>query len=324
MARCMPALRGAGLLLLLGAHALAQPADSSTRTEARTLGLSGVEAYQAGRYDAASEKLEKAYALINVPSIGLWSARALAKRGLLVEAANRYFEVASLQVPQGDAVVQRQAQVDAQAELEQLRLQIPRLVIHVTGADASDLALSIDGQPVPASALGKPRLVNPGTHQVLARVAAAEKSATVELLSGKEGSVTLDFSEPHTQPGTSPTQPPPRGDAGTSSGSAQRTIGWVTLIAGGAGLALGGVTGGLALGKRSSLKDSGCSDTRCPYDKQDEVKSLNTLRVVSSVGFIAGGVLAVSGVTLLLSAPSSEHQVTATRGGSSVSLAGRF
>lgn len=174
MLRSRLAVRGAGLFLLLSAQVLAQPADSSTRTEARTLGLSGVEAYQAGRYDAASEKLEKAYAIMNVPSIGLWSARALAKRGLLVEAANRYFEVASLQVPQGDAAVQRLAQVDAQAELDQLRLQIPRLVIRVSGVDPSEIALSIDGQPVPTSALGKPRLVNPGSHRVEARAATTQ------------------------------------------------------------------------------------------------------------------------------------------------------
>src|SRR4051812_32633181 len=131
--RATPLLRLSGLVCLLAAHAGAQPADTVTRDAARALGLSGVEAYQAGNYDAASDKLEKAYALMNVPSIGLWSARALAKRNLLVEAANRYFEVASLQLPQGDAAVQRQAQVDAQTELELLRSQIPKLAIRVGG-----------------------------------------------------------------------------------------------------------------------------------------------------------------------------------------------
>jgi len=49
-------------------------------------------------YNLASSRLEKAYVLLNVPSLGLWSARALAKRSLLVEAANRYYEVTSLQL----------------------------------------------------------------------------------------------------------------------------------------------------------------------------------------------------------------------------------
>jgi hypothetical protein len=322
MVRGWPALGVASILLLLGAPALAQTTDASTRTEARTPGLSGVEAFQAGRLDDASEKLEKAYALINVPSIGLWSARALAKRGLLVEAANRYFEVASLQVPQGDAIVQHQAQVDCQAELEQLRLQIPRLVIQVHGADPSELALSIDGQPVPTTAIGKPRLVNPGPHRVEARATARQTSASVTLAAGKEASVLLDFAPPPI-PGPGPVEAPPHA-AQEGAGSTQRTLGWVALGAGGVGLALGAVTGSLALGKHKSLEDAGCSETHCPYDKRDEVKSLDTLRLVSTVGFIAGGVLAVGGVSLLLTAPSSEHPVTAVLGGSSLTLKGTF
>ena len=70
-------LRWGALLCLMSAHAAADEADSATRDAARGLGLSGVEAYQAGDYDVASNRLEKAYSLINVPSLGLWSARAL-------------------------------------------------------------------------------------------------------------------------------------------------------------------------------------------------------------------------------------------------------
>ncbi|HVY30352.1 MAG TPA: hypothetical protein VHB79_27530 [Polyangiaceae bacterium] len=326
MARRRLALGGAGLLLLLSTQGLAQPADTSTRTEARTLGLSGVDAYQAGRYDAASEKLEKAYSLINVPSIGLWSARALAKRGLLVEAANRYFEVASLQVPEGDAAVQRQAQVDAQAELDQLRLQIPRLVIQVTGVEASEIALSIDGQPVPTTALGKPRLVNPGSHRVEARAAATQRSATVELLPGKETPITLDFAAaaPSAASPAASSAPAPAASNDSSAGSTQRTLGFVALGAGAVGLALGGVTGGLALGKRSSLESSGCTDTHCPPEKREEVNQLDTLRLVSSIGFIAGGALAAGGITLLLSAPSSPHRVSAVLAGDGIAVRGRF
>ena len=90
---------GAGLLaasLLLTTVSRAEPSDSATRDAARSLGLSGIEAYQAGNYELASSRLEKAYALLNVPSIGLWSARALAKRNRPVEAAARYFEVLAL------------------------------------------------------------------------------------------------------------------------------------------------------------------------------------------------------------------------------------
>ena len=52
--------------------------------------------------------------------------------------------------------------------------------------------------------------------------------------------------------------------------------------------------------------------------------SLDTYRMVSTVGFIAGGVLGASGVILLLTAPSSEHELAATVSGDAVTLRGRF
>ena len=269
MPRWLPRmLRWGALICLVSAHAAADEADSVTRDAARSLGLSGVEAYQAGDYDVASNRLEKAYSLINVPSLGLWSARALAKRHLLVEAANRYFEVVGLQVPQGDAAVQQQAQADARTELEQLRPQIPKLTIRVVGAEAADVTLTIDGQAVSSGIIGKPRLVNPGAHQVEARLLAAQKSTTVVTDVGQEAAVVFDFSPPakHEKP-----------DEKSGSLSTQRTLGWVGIGAGGVGIALGSVMGGLAFSKHSSIEDSGaCNANHCPPDQQPEIDRLNT------------------------------------------------
>ena len=324
MLRRVPVLlRWGALACLVSLHAAAQPVDDATRDAARSLGLSGVDAYQAGNYELASSRLEKAYGLLNVPSLGLWAARALAKRNLLVEAANRYYEVTSLQLPQGDAAVQRQAQTDAQTELDQLRPQIPRLLIRMDGADAAEVTLSIDGQAAPSSIIGKPRLVNPGSHQVEARLAATQKSASVEASLGKEATVVLDFSKAASGAPAS-SAPVPGADRPASSGSARRTLGWVGVGAGGVGIALGGVMGAFAISKRSALRDSGCTDSHCPYDEQADVNRLNTFRTVSSVGFIAGGVLATTGIVLLLSAPSGEHQLAALVSGNAVTFTGRF
>jgi hypothetical protein len=317
MPRWLPRMFRCGLALcLLASSARAEEADAVTRDAARSLGLSGVDAYQAGNYAVASDRLEKAYALINVPSLGLWSARALAKRNLLVEAANRYFEVAGLQVPQGDAAVQRQAQVDAQLELEQLRPQIPRLSIRLTGAEASEVTLAIDGQAAPSSLIGKPRLVNPGAHRIEATLSAKQKTATVQLLPGQEAVVELDFS---------PSAKAPATVEGAKPTSTRRTLGWVGVGAGGVGIALGSLMGALALGKHASIKDSGvCSGAHCPAEAQSDVNRLNMFRTVSTVGFIAGGALAATGVVLVLTAPSNEQQLAATVSGNGVTLVGRF
>ena len=317
MPRWLPrTLRWGALLCLVSAHAAADEADGVTRDAERSLGLSGVEAYQAGDYDIASNRLEKAYSLINVPSLGLWSARALAKRHLLVEAANRYFEVVGLQVPQGDAAVQQQAQADAQTELEQLRPQIPKLIIRVVGADAADVTLSIDGRAASSGIIGKSRLINPGAHRVEAQLATMRKSAAVEVAVGQEAAVVLDFSPPD--------KPALRQEKSGSS-STQRTLGWVGIGAGGVGIALGSVMGGLALSKHASIEDSGaCNDGHCPPDQRPEIDRLNSFRLVSTVGFIAGGALAATGVVLLLTAPSNEHRLAATLSQDRLSLTGRF
>ncbi len=61
--------------------------DAASRGAARDLATAGVEAFQNNAFAEASQKLEKAYSVWRVPSLGLWSARALGKLGKLVQAS---------------------------------------------------------------------------------------------------------------------------------------------------------------------------------------------------------------------------------------------
>src|SRR5688572_21923146 len=113
----------AALLLstaLAAAPARAQSDEDASQIAARTLGYAGVEAYNQGDYASASDKLENAYRLFPVPSLGLWSARALIKRDLLLEAAARFAEVGGLPIEVGDAPVQERAKADAEREQAEL------------------------------------------------------------------------------------------------------------------------------------------------------------------------------------------------------------
>ncbi|MEY4575690.1 MAG: hypothetical protein RL701_393, partial [Pseudomonadota bacterium] len=94
--------------------------------------------------------------------------------------------------------------------------------------------------------------------------------------------------------------PPP---TRSSSGSTVRTLGIVSLTVGVASLAAFGVTGVLALSERGKLDDH-CQDSRCPAQYESDIDRYNTLRTVSTVTLISGGVLAALGVTLLLAQPS--------------------
>jgi len=304
----------------------AQTPDDSERTAARALGNSGVEAYQAGDYATATDRLEKAYGILRVPSLGLWSARALVQTGKWVEALHRYLEVASLQVPSGDYAVQKQAQADAETDLAALRPRIPKLVVVTEGAPLADTEISIDGRSVPSNLAGEGRLVNPGRHVVEGRYAGTPAQVEVTLAEAQKETATLKFAPgsavgPVAVAGTSEPK-----DTGTpSDGKTMRTAGYISIGAGAVGIGIGTVFGIMALGKKSQLEhNSECANETCAPSQEENVDAYNTRRYVSSAGFIVGGALAGLGIVLVVAAPSGKPRAEAWFSPNAAGLRGRF
>jgi hypothetical protein len=325
--------------LCMAFPAAAQQDDPAMRSAGRKLALDGIALFQQGKAPEASEKLEKAYQLLPVPSVALWSARALEKRGLLVEASERYMEAGRMSGFKGDQDVQLQAQKDAARELDGLTARIPSLVIAVSPAGASHPVVTLDGKPVPPALLGEEQPVNPGTHQIDVTLGERKLSRRVTLAEAEKKTETIRLDSD--AQGTSAPSSSPIGvagdasepaDAGAGSSSTQRTVAYVALVAGGAGLAVGGVTGVLALSKRGSLEDNpGCNaaESVCLPSQRSEVESLDTLRTLSTVGLIAGGVLATTGVVLLLTSKpktgaSAQPQLALRVAPRSLTLSGTF
>jgi hypothetical protein len=304
-------------LLLLAGTAGAQKVDPATRGAARTLGNDGVKAYQANDYATASEKFEKGYSLLKAPSLGLWSARALAKLGKLVEASERYLEVTRLTVSGGDEAVQKQAQADARTELDALTPRIPTIVIALEGAAPAEVTVSLDGVDLAAEIVGESRPANPGHHVVIGRRGEEEVRAEANLAEGEQKTMRVVFTPlpagaAAPAAATQDSGPPPSEYKG-KPGSTQRLLGWIAVGVGGAGLAVGGVFGSMAMGTQSDLDDSGdCADQKCGPDQQDKVDTLATQRTISTVGFIAGGVLAATGIVLVVTAPKGDKRPQAS------------
>jgi hypothetical protein len=116
------------------------------------------------------------------------------------------------------------------------------------------------------------------------------------------------------------TQPAP------PSSSVQRTWGWVALGVGAAGL-LTGVVAGIDVLTNSGLRDN-CPGGTCDPSKvgSDSISSYNSMRTLSTVGFIVGGIGTAAGVTLLLWAPKQEQGPRAALwlGPSSMGVKGAF
>jgi len=278
------------LSLALAGTAQAQPLDSVSREAASSLAVAGLEAYEAGSYEEALDKLEKAYAVARVPTLGLWSARALYKLGRWREAEDRYGEASGLGLPDGDRETQQQALVDARAELAALTPTVPKLVVEIEGARLDQVELRIDGQPLSSSEAV--HRLDPGTHHLEGVWGDEHQAVDLRLGARDTRTISLRFTPQPSAPSAATR------DRGTDNWL--RPVGWTAIAAGGAGVALGTVALILAIQKKDEINhEDTCQGVRCPTNKQDLIDSYNSRRDLSTVGFVAAGVLGAAGVGAL-------------------------
>lgn len=304
--------RAATLVILLGSAvvplsqlAFAQDAALDTRQKARQLGEEGLQHFDAGRWETALRKLEEADATLPATTLRLYAARSLVKLGRLVEAERRYASTEEVALPADASPVLIQARIDSASERAALLAEIPTLTIEVEGG-AELRSVRIDGQTSSSSDASMSYRLDPGPHQVevtgadgtvsTRQVVLTRRQPLREMFALNVGAVTA----------------PPRGrdatDDGTD-GSTQRTLGFISLGAGGAGLALFGVAGGLAMGEASA---KGCDGGSCPVPDA-ELDGARGLRTASMIGFYTGVGFAALGAVLVFTAPSQEPHRTAVR-----------
>ncbi len=324
---------GARSLLVAAVLAASLPAHAQSQAmvaSARELGKQGLVDYDAGRYDVAATKLEQAYAVVKVPSLAVYTARALAKTGKLVRAAELYLEATRLPTDPKWQQMQFDMQSAAATEREALLGRIPRLVLTLEGAEPSSVTLTMDGATVPSALLGMEQLIDPGKHRFSAKRGTEEVTAEAELNETDKKTVTLRFAkapvvapvpvpvpvEPKPPPPAAkpPPAPAPRPvpvaplEEGSNSGTnTRRMVGWAAIGVGGAGLVVGSAAGLFALLKRSDLTDGdSCADNDCYPETADDVDTYNAGRTVSTIGFVVGGIATAAGITLLVTAPKSK------------------
>lgn len=286
----------AGVLLALtfaAAPARAEPVDVETKSAARKLGTEGQKLFDAGEYAAALEKFNLADSLVPAPTLGLRAARCLAKLGRMVEASERYLDVTRMQLDRFAPPVMRKAQADALAEREKLLPSIPSLTVTLEGPTGAGVAVLVDDKPMPAALIGQKRPADPGAHRVEAKRADTSIFREVVLQPSEAGQVQLKLP---------PLPPPPVKPGG---GFPFRTIGWIGVGLGAAGLAFGGVSGVLALTNEQSLLKVCGSDRMCPPSAWSQSDTYDLFRSFTTIGLIAGAAGFAVGVPMLLAAPKA-------------------
>lgn len=290
--------------------AQAQPSDADKST-ARQLAIAGLEALEKKDFARAADRFGRADALFPAPTVTLGLARARRGLGQLVAAQEAYSRLLHAPVTVDASAVFRQAMEDARVELAALAPKVPSVIIEVKGVDAPKVTL--DGADVPVAALGVPRSADPGKHVVRAAAPGfITGESTVELAEGASQRVTLELRRGEGSAAALAVTPAvaPGSDSGPAPKSSQRVLGMTTAGVGAAGLLLGGIVGGLALSKHSTLAKE-CPSGHCAPTAKPDLDSYHTLTTVSTAGFIGGGVLAAAGVVLMVTVPKAKLQ-TAT------------
>jgi tetratricopeptide (TPR) repeat protein len=316
----------------------------------RALATEGLIAFDEGRYDEAFLKLERAYRAVQLPTLGLYSARAATKLGRLVTATQLYKETVVL-LPEADwQPAQHEAQEGARLELERLLPRVPRITIRTRGCEGHQVRVVIDGVRIPTALLSSPQLVDPGIRDVKAHCGAAHQSKAIYVVEGRIRGVDFEFvslaeepaalkanpyveepaalkANPYVEEPTAMKANPYLKD--TPPQSKQPLIGWLTFGAGAGAVVAGGIVGLTLAGDRETLKADGCDDQgQCYTDQADAVAAYNTKRSVSMILEIGGAAVASLGVALVLTTPRSRSPQTGamalTLRPDFVSLAGGF
>jgi hypothetical protein len=204
------------------------------------------------------------------------------------------------------------------------------IVIDAT-SNVAGLEVKRDGVALGHAEFGLPIPVDPGPHVVSATapkkkdwsapvtVAAKEADARVTVTLADEPAPAVAEATGSAaaalpvapEAASAPKEPPstPPDQVSSSNGAGLRTAGWVTAGVGVAGLAVGAVFGLIAKSKNdSALSNDGCSGSKCtgPNAQAGAAASsdANSAATVSTIAFIAGGVVAATGFALVIFAPS--------------------
>jgi hypothetical protein len=326
-------------LVLVPTLAFAQSDDD--KGTARALGHEGQDALDRKDYVVAADRFGRAVAIFDEakalvpPTLLLNLARANVGLGHFVSAQEDYNRVVRQGTTPGAPAVFVQAVEEAKKEIDAVAPHLAAVTISVTGC--SDPRVTIDDKPMSAAAIGVKKPVDPGTHVVKATAQGCkggQASFTVAEAGAAVAAITLEhdpMAAPPVDTVAAPVATPvaPAADQPASS-FPSKTLAITSFAVGAAGLAFGAVTGVVALGKKSTLKNE-CKnpDGTCMPSAQADLDSYHTMGALSTVGFIVGGIGAAAGLVFLISAPkssasSSSAWIAPVIGPASIGAIGRF
>ena len=235
------------------------------------------------------------------------------RRGMTASAYGKFLEAAAR------AVAARRPDAEKHARERAARLE-PRLarvsIVVAKEADVPGLELRRDGKVVPRAAWNVGELVDPGTTHNFEASAPGKNvwTATLGAEEGKTARTELRWQEvpplgtpPTASPAAKEAKEAPAQPEGPARSSNDKTIGYVSLGVGAAGV-LVGVVGGLNVLSAKSTVDTHCNPTTkaCDAEGFDAANRGARWSVISPIGFAVGAVGLGLGTYFLFLKPGTE------------------
>ncbi len=283
----VPAL--VSIALFSAATSWAAEPTPQEKADAAALYKQGVSLMEKGEFGPACPKFVESQRLDPALNTQIALSKCYDSAGKTASAWSSYRDLAFEFKKAGNTAGEKAA-TDKKDDLEK---KLSRLQINATG-DAPGLVIRRDNEEISKAILGTPVPVDPGKHVVEATAPGYQVWQTTVTIGNASDMQTV------TIPGlvVAPKQP--------QQTSSLRTIGYAVGGVGVAGLIVGGVFGGLAVGDKGKLTTD-CPNNVCESQaSQDALASAKTKALISTIGLAAGGALAATGVVLILVSPSKK------------------
>jgi len=240
-------------------------------------------------------------------NLGLCALK-LERQSLAIDAYKRY-------LAEGKDEIDPEEQKQIARDIQLLESGSSPVVLTMSGGDAEvelvDKRIKADGSMAIntyriAAGDSLDVLLAAGQHQMSARSGdlSASWEANLEPRQAAEHTFELEKAEVETDIVT----PPPQG-ASEGGLSTLQTVGLVTAAAGGLAIVGGVITGVIGSGQLSDLEER-CPNQQCSADDQGDADSIETMQTLTNVLWIGGGVLAATGVGLLVFGGDDDAEAT--------------
>jgi hypothetical protein len=293
----------------------ARPAFAGNAAAAEALFNRARLAMDAKDYDTACQRFAESNRLDPAVGTELNLGVCEAARGR-VATAWELFHAAYEKLEPGD-----QRREYARSHADALEPRLPKLTLTLASGAPQDTTVHEGDANYSGAAFGLPLPVDPGKHTLVITAPGHDpRSVEIELAEGKEAVLEVAPGAPNeaAASGAAMAATPASADGERAARKKDtRTIGWIIGGVGVAGLGVGAVAGGLALGKKS-ITDKECNSATqvCTQKGKDAASAGRTLALVSTVGWIAGALGVGAGAYFILtSGPHGEKTAIVTEVG---------